>query len=402
MQWLAGQLYSGEFDLTALMSLVKNIQSNKTQWADKSGEDRLESCKQSLVTFKEHKRQLAQQEAEFLSVPVEDILEDVDGIFELIESHLQEFDDKNTYPRGVMLTMLPKTYGLCSFLYMSVLGSLYGNSMIIKLRNSQKLIELVQNTELASNLSVLSAVEADAFEMLNSHPFLDSVVFMGQKNNFNPLSDKHIFASFDAINTHVVLKNADVQKAAKEIFKAFVKNKALSPFKPHRVLVAKAQFEEFKGAFMELVSDLTIDLPAPYKDKFDQDISEVKKDTHNLMYEAPGVYITSDLTYCSTYQEKEVLGGFLSISEFKYNHEAAKWINVSSRHRSVSVWTEEVEKAEKFMSKLHAPKVLVNQVQPKKPFLPLAASGDGAHGGVIGQDIHPQDLFAQKRIIEYA
>ena len=402
MQWLAGELFNDEFDLSALMSLVKNIQANKTQWADKTAEDRLQACKQSLELFKEHKTELARHEAEFLSINLEEALEDFEEMAQLIEAHFEAFDDTQRFPRGVMLAMLPKTYGLCSFVYMSLLGSLYGNSMILKFKNSEKIVELIQKTEISTTVSVLSQTDSEAFEMLTSHPFLDTVVFMGQKENFKPISDKHMFASFDAINTHVVLKNADVKKASEEIYKAFVKNKAMSPFKPHRVLVAKAVFDEFKQAFIEKLEGLTIDLPTTYKEKYEQAMSELKADTHNLMYEAQGVYITSDLTYCSTYQEKEVLGGFLSVSEFKYNHEAAKWVNVSSRHRSVSVWTEEVEKAEKFMSKLHAPKVLVNKAKPNEPFLPIAASGDGVSGGVIGQDIKPQDLFAQKRIIENA
>lgn len=402
MQWIAGEKVE-QFDLSGFMGLVKATQANKTAWMDKTSEDRVAICLEALEQFEADFDKICLEEAEFLKVPVQHVKTKAKQTTKLIKEHLNSFDQSSYYPRGVMLCMLPKTYGLSGFLYMSVLGAAYGNSMILKYKNSKAVVETLAKTQLGQQVSVFSEADQDTFEMLCSHPFLDSLVYMGKKQNYESFKalDKHQFASFDAVNTHVVLKNADLNKAVDGIYNAFTYFNGLSPIKPHRVLIAMAVFEEFKELFKKRLDHLEIHLPEFYQAGFEQNLSEIKKDTHSLFYQAQGVYITADLTYCSTFQETEVLGGFLSLSEFKYNHEAAKWINVGSRNRSVTVWTEDAEKAQKFMSKIHAPKVLVNKYESESTYLPMVASGDGGVG-VEGHELPPEKLFAQKRIIETA
>lgn len=403
MQWLAGEMVE-ELNLQSFMGLIKSTQSNKIAWMDKTSSERIEVCSEAIKCFEERLDQLCLYEAEFLNVPADHIKIEAKKTIELINHHLQNFDFSSYYSRGVMLCLLPKTFGLSSFLYMSILGSAYGNSMIIKYKNSEAVIDVLSKIKLGEVISVFSQTDSNTFEMISSHPFLDSMIYMGKKQNFESFQgiDKHQFASFEAINTHVVLKNANLKKAVSGVMDAFTHMNGLSPIKPHRVLVAMAVFEEFKSLFKEHIQGLEFDLPVHYKKAFEKGIVEVKKDTHNPFYEAQGVYITSDLTYCSTFQESEVLGGFLSLSEFKYNHEAAKWINVSSSHRSVTVWAEDLEKAHKLMSKIHAPKILVNKSESQLSWLPVVASGDGGSGAMAGFELPPESLFAQKRIIETA
>lgn len=403
MHWIAGEQIE-QFDLTGLMRLVKTTQANKSSWADKSFDKRAELCSEALKLIEANLDQLIETEANYLKSSVTDLKVEVLKTLEFVKNHIKTADDSNLYARGVFLALLPKTYGLSTFIYMTILGSLYANSMIIKLSTAGKLIELFQECELANYISVLQKTDDEAFEMLLSHPFMDSIIYMGTRERFNKLelSDKKVFASFDAINTHIVLKNANINQAAAEIAKSLKFLNGLSLTKPHRVLVAQAVMDEFKAQLKTQLADYKWELPEAYRSQYDEQIESLKKDVHNVFLDKPGIYITSDLTYCSTFQETEVLGGFLSLSDFKYNYEAAKWVNVSARNRQVSVWTTEAEKAEKLISKIHAPKVLINKSEPGQALFPVISSGNGVYAGMSAGDLAPQALFAQKRITESA
>ena len=85
-----------------------------------------------------------------------------------------------------------------------------------------------------------------------------------------------------------------------------------------------------------------------------------------------------DLTLCSTLQQEEVIGPFVTASSFKYQHDAIKQANASPYGKTSYVFTSELARALKVSVKLEAGTVEVNPTRVSTTGLATTAPGSAA------------------------
>ncbi len=105
--------------------------------------------------------------------------------------------------------------------------------------------------------------------------------------------------------------------------------------------VCKQALEERGKPLLPLDRDLN--LPADSRDGF---------------YVAPQAFY--DFTLCSSLQQEEIVGPFVTIASFKYQHDAIKHANTSAFGQAAYLFTSSLSKASKVASRLEAGEIYVN------------------------------------------
>lgn len=92
-----------------------------------------------------------------------------------------------------------------------------------------------------------------------------------------------------------------------------------------------------------------------------------------------------DLTLCSTLQQEEVIGPFVTVSSFKYQHDAIKQANTSPFAQAAYVFHPLADKTMKIATKIEASRVFVNSGapawDPRVSWSSMKTSGLGEEGG---------------------
>ena len=126
-----------------------------------------------------------------------------------------------------------------------------------------------------------------------------------------------------------------------------------------------------------------------YAQALQQTLSEKGKMLLNqLELPARGFFVaptlTYDLTLCSTLQQDEVFGPYISAASFKYQNDAIKHANNSPLARAAYLWTSSLSKAQKVAAKIEASSVYVNctsvQTESSEAVYSMKNSGLGAEG----------------------
>lgn len=95
--------------------------------------------------------------------------------------------------------------------------------------------------------------------------------------------------------------------------------------------------------------------------------------------------VIHDLTLCSTLQQQEVIGPFVTVSPFKYQHEAIKQANNSPFGQAAYLFQNDAGKAMRVAQKLEAGRVFINAgralCDERMGFGGLKTSGLGREGG---------------------
>ncbi len=92
-----------------------------------------------------------------------------------------------------------------------------------------------------------------------------------------------------------------------------------------------------------------------------------------------------DFTLCSPLQQEEVIGPFVTISSFKYQHDAIKQANTSGLGQAAYIFTSSLSKASKVASRLEAGEIYVNSRAHRDHTISwcgIKGSGLGPDGGL--------------------
>ncbi|MES2855690.1 MAG: aldehyde dehydrogenase family protein [Bdellovibrionota bacterium] len=137
-----------------------------------------------------------------------------------------------------------------------------------------------------------------------------------------------------------------------------------------------------------LISEHTRQL---YRDAVSQALGEKGKSSGSaVITAAEGFFVNpaliSDLTYCSTLQQTEVMGPLVTATSFKYQYDAVKYANVNPFGHTGFVFEADAEKARKVGAKLETGQTFLNlRNLPSYTFnTGLKASGLGQSVKVLG------------------
>lgn len=211
-------------------------------------------------------------------------------------------------------------------------------------------------------------------------------------------------------NANIIFKDADIKAAVEGTIKASFVNSGQVCLSGSRLFVQDDIYKEFVPEFIKATQALKVGDPLAAdtymgplvsKGQLDKTMNAVKQGREergkisaggervNVGGEfAEGYFfaptVIEDLTMCSEIWQEEIFGPVVTISPFKYPHEAVKWANTSSYGLSSSIWTKDLSRAHKVAEQIQAGTVWVNtwsMRDPRVPFGGTKASGVGREGG---------------------
>lgn len=216
-------------------------------------------------------------------------------------------------------------------------------------------------------------------------------------------------------NPTIVLKDADLDKVIPQIARGSFLNSGQICLCGSKILVQEDIYKEFVSQFAKYVDSLVVGDPMdaktfmgplvskPHYDKVLSMLEAAKKDggkvvaggtRPDLGQKFAGGYflrptVIDDLTQCSEIHQTEIFGPVVTVSSFKYPHEAVKWANNSPYGLSASIWTKNLTLAHKIAADLDVGTVWVNtwlKRDLRVPFGGMKASGIGREGGDYSLD----------------
>ena len=249
-----------------------------------------------------------------------------------------------------------------------------------------------------------------AGEALIQHPGTHTIAFVGSTEVGRQIqiaaaeSLKRVHLSMGARNPVLVFGSVDIERAAKRVSelatsgpmclrgsRLFVQDSIYKPF----LETFKTQMDNLKAGDPTVETTQVGPLPgARYLESFSTAVTQATGENGRLLQggsETKGFFAKPttlvDLTLCSTLQQEEVPGPFVTAYSFKYQHDAVKHANNCPFAQAAYVFEGDQEKAKKIALKIEASRVYANawESRPWEPSLTwqgMKQSGQGADGGL--------------------
>ncbi|HVK61088.1 MAG TPA: aldehyde dehydrogenase family protein [Bdellovibrionales bacterium] len=238
------------------------------------------------------------------------------------------------------------------------------------------------------------------------HPGLHHIAFCGTTETgrlfmseaAEPLKKLHL--SMGSKNPVLVFQNVDLEATAKTVALITTGYHPAQCLRGSRLFIQETIFKDFLAVLQKELQSLKVgDATDPstqvgplvhqrYKDGFQAAVKQAlgekgKSQAESDLLGAAGWFVPpmliSDLTYCSTLQQTEVIGPLITATSFKYQHDAVKHANGNPFGHTAYVFESDIEKARKIGRKLEAGQVYLN---PQKP--PMTAHPQGLKASGLG------------------
>ena len=278
--------------------------------------------------------------------------------------------------------------------------------------------QLMKDSGLPSGVFNLVQGRGDrAGRAIIDHPGLSLVSFMGsteigreiQKGASEFLKRTHL--ALGARNPVLIFNDVDLDKTIKSIVDLTLRFNGPTCLRGSRVFVQDGLYDRFLERYKAEVERALKDsagrqwgpmIHAESKKRFEAAIDLALQEKGKLLFGGKGLpenlevplhggYFVKptavyDLTLCSTLQQDEIVGPFVSISSFKYQHDAIKHANNSPLGQAAYIFHPDQEKALKIAQKIEAGRVFVNSDSrrlwdPSLSFSGVKSSGLGREGG---------------------
>lgn len=256
---------------------------------------------------------------------------------------------------------------------------------------------------------------------ISSHPKIPLISFTGGTKTGAEIAKvaapmfKKLSLELGGKNPNIIFADCDFDKMIKTTLHSSFANQGQICLCGSRIMVERSIYEKFKNKFVEETKKLKVGNPAaadskigavvskPHMEKILSYVDLAKQEGgtvlcggHQVKLEgefAEGYYVAptiiEGLTYnCRTNQE-EIFGPVVTIMPFDTEEEALKYANSTQYGLASIVWTENLTRAHRMASNLHAGIVWVNcwlVRDLRTPFGGVKSSGVGREGGFDALD----------------
>ncbi|CAM6001083.1 unnamed protein product [Sphagnum balticum] len=259
---------------------------------------------------------------------------------------------------------------------------------------------------------------------LTQHPGVPLIAFTGSTETGVLVQTaaaaqvKRVSLELGGKNAFVVLKDADLKKAAGAAAQAAFAAAGQSCLSTSRLYVQQDVYEPFMTEFRARVRELTVGNPldgativgplvsAEQLDRVNAALAQALKEGGKATVGGEGATgqgyffaptIIEDLDHCSELWASETLGPIVLVQSFKYPHDGVKWANTSTYGLAASLWTADPTRAQKLARDLNVGTVWVNSWGVRNPAAPYGGvrrSGQGRLGGDRGLE-----FFSEQKTI---
>lgn len=431
---------SSEVPDSEFLDVVKAIQAaNKalSRWEKSDVSERAKYLNEIARLFDQNLEELAKLQSQDQGMPLNlsrgDSLPRVGEIFRfyarlILDERTENLTNSKSItfthrlPIGVVGVITPWSDPLVSMALRVAPALAAGNTVILKPsefapESADAFMKIVLQAGLpAGVLNLVQGRGESAGQALVQHPGLSTIGFTGRTETGQAVLRESVELlkktqlSLGARNPVLIFADTDFKKLMPKIISTCFQFHGMTCLRGSRVFVQDPIYKEFLAAFAEEVAKLQVgnsldektDLGpvrsseslTRYQVAIDQAIKENGKilvggpDESRDLFARPTVI--QDLTLCSTLQQEEIIGPFVTVTSFKYQHDAVKQANNSPLGQAAYVFHADGVKSMRVATKIEAGRVYVNSGAPwvnsswdeRMSFGGLKTSGLGREGAV--------------------
>lgn len=391
-----------------LMDVVKSIQAANKAWATwqkieapqraahlTAIADQLQSRAVELAKAQSADEGCAEKYAAFVSLPrAIEIFRNfarliLDGNVRAAASSSTLFTS-HRLPHGVVALITPYSDPFVSLASRVAPAIAAGNVVIAKPsefapRSAQEFSACVAASGLPSGVFNLVQGRGESVgQSLVMHPGLSMIAFIGSTDVGRQIlvqsaeQLKKIHLSMSGRNPVLIFNGTDLVKTMPAIVQATMNFHGPTCYRGSRLFVQEAIYKDFLAAYQTAVDKLALEIGPlaneRLRDRFKSAVEQAVAENGKILFggshqtERPGFFVAPtavfDLTNCSTLQQEEVIGPFVTISSFKYQHEAIKHANTSPLGLGAYVFEPQGAKALRVAQKLEAGRIFINSPGP--------------------------------------
>lgn len=390
---------------------ISDIRSEQKEWA-KSLDSRIDYLRNVLKPNMERNlNEIASLMTEEMGKPITQSVAEVKKCISLVDYAIEKFpeflqpdvistDARKSYvrfdPIGVVELVMPWNFPLWQVFRAAVPAMVVGNGVILKhasiVTGSSRKIEEVMSSDLFKSVVCRGETALEAIK------YVDGVSFTGSTGVGMKIAEKagremkKAVLELGGSDPFIVLKSADLDKAAKNAAFGRMQNNGQSCIASKRFLVHDDVYDEFRSKLAEEFSNVVIGDPSQEKTflgplSSNQQAETVRGQIKDLESSGkvekfastsgniiPPVIAAVDRPYM-----EEVFGPVAILKRFNSHEEALKIANETSFGLGASIWGDS-EEAEGLAPNVESGMVFINKIvasDPRMPFGGVKKSGIG-------------------------
>ena len=390
---------------------IKGIRNEQAGWK-KSIDTRIDYLKNVLKpNLEKNLNDIASLMTEEMGKPITQSIAEVKKCITLVDYAIEKFPEflendvirteaRKSYvrfdPIGVVELVMPWNFPLWQVFRAAIPALTVGNGVILKhasiVSGSSKKIEEVMATDLFKSMICRGDTALEAIK------YVDGVSFTGSTNVGMKIAEKagremkKAVLELGGSDPFIVLKSADLDKAAKNASFGRMQNNGQSCIASKRFLVHEDVYDDFRSKLAEEFRNIVIGDPSEDKTflgplSSSQQAKTVREQIKELQASGKVEAFSSDrgnivppiiAAIDKPYME-EVFGPVAILKKFRNNQQALEIANETSFGLGASIWGN-AEEAEKLVPGVEAGMVFINKIvasDPRMPFGGVKKSGIG-------------------------
>lgn len=394
-----------------IQNKIGKIRSEQKEWR-KDLDERISYLRDTLKPNMERNlNEIASLMTEEMGKPISQSIAEVKKCITLVDYAIENFprflekdvvktEARKSYvrfdPIGVVELVMPWNFPLWQVFRAAIPALTVGNGVVLKhasiVSGSSKLMEKVMDTPLFSSMICRGETALEAIK------YVDGVSFTGSTNVGMKIAEKagremkKAVLELGGSDPFIVLKSADLDKAAKNASFGRMQNNGQSCIASKRFLVHEDVYDDFKSKLSEEFRNITIGDPSNEKTflgplSSSQQAKTVREQVRDLQGSGKVETFSSDVgnivppiiaAIDRPYME-EVFGPVAILKKFRNEEQALEIANETSFGLGASIWGD-AEEAEKLAPHVDAGMVFVNKIvasDPRMPFGGVKKSGVG-------------------------
>ena len=354
------------------------------------GRDEVEKCAVALEYFAEYG-------PEFLKP------QDVDGPYEKNQIYLQ--------PQGVILAIMPWNFPLWQAIRFAAPALMAGNTIVLKpadiTAGSSKAMIAIMKGIFPSELILDAPMSHETCAEVMAHPRIRGVTFTGSTSAGRKIAEvagknlKKIVLELGGSDAYLVLKDADLMKAAEICAKARMINSGQSCVAAKRFIVEEAVFDQFVELFKQEMEKIKFGNPMQVdiqfgplaSKKFQKMVSDqvesLKGDGGKVILggECPSgegsFYPTTIMVFEKNFPElgsEEIFGPVALVIKAKSADDAVKIANSSIYGLGGAIFSNDLTCAQALALQIESGIVIINNQVKSDPRIPFGGVKDSGYG----------------------
>ncbi len=419
-----------ELSNSEIDSKIEKADSKFKKWKQSSFSERSKLLLKASKELKENKKEYAKDISLEMGKPITQAISEIEKCAwvceyysENAENHLAtkkiKTDADKSYvsyePLGVVLAIMPWNYPFWQVFRFAAPALMAGNIGILKhassvMRSANNIQKVFERAGFPDGCFQNLVIGSSKVDKILKDPRVKAVTLTGSKPAGAAVAStagaeiKKSVLELGGSNALVVFKDANLEESIKTCVMARYQNTGQSCIAGKRLLLQEDIAEQFLEEFVKQVRELKSGDPLDEdtfigtlaredlaKDLEKQILASEKKGAQIILggkrdraYLEPTI-VTNVAPEMEMFTE-ETFGPAIGVTTFRNEEEAVKLVNLSKFGLGVSIFTEDMERAEKLVPQFEDGAVFVNELVKSDPRLPFGGTKISGYGRELSED----------------